>query len=1074
MNKNLLKVSLLFVMTCFFGIHAFAQAKADWEMLGSTSNPTTGQTLAATATMAYNSGNPSNNDVINFPNPLQTTVTLKNHQFDWGSQGRTKSNVIAGSGGTVLNNLGYLGTPSKSMYTSNGAAAGTGIDIANNQAFVINNYTAPLRQNKIPTLNRTYIGDLEITFNRPVNNPIVHLAGLGGNALNNLNFSTEFDLLSTNVRSASLSKLSGNDVMIVTNNQINNNATTMNGTNGAASGSVQVNGSGITTITFKMYLRGDKDSSSDNWASSDTAVTSTDGFTLSVSAVEDMGYIYVHKKAVSEVASVDFDYTLAGTSGSSFLNFKLNDKPDSVGNAFDLGNSHGAGEGQLWAVIQPNNNSQDVHVVTGTLYTRPIAAPNWIATTVTNARSVDGIGSGTAIYSDELGAVYLYDSGSTKIWDPANHSGVKILDVASGGTGKVLAAVGDDGKIYKYAGNGSNDTWQVFTNVVPDLSGANPLKAYRIDVLPSTEDIYFIRTSGSGNIWKVPSANPATATPIILYNTPSGGNAVSDNSRDIAVSNDGTVFSTYSEAIYWRSPTGNWVTSKMTRRLYGLTGGSGDQAWGINKNNSTLIEHSIYTKATAPVPAGEEAVWLDDERVRTNFIGNSIMIPVPAGTYKLSEIDNAAWNNNYINIYDPTNNSSYNLANSESTINVATGEVVNVVYTNALKNQVNVPNVCTTNYVVTFGGNASSPTNGPAINGFTSYHYRYDNNAADGYYIITKNNSGWWGGPPTTNLRDHSVDASGNPVNGYFAIFNASYSKDDFFRQTVTGLVPGVVYELAFWVADVGDKFSIRPNVTMGIFDPATGQEMATPINTGDISATQWKRYSAQFTATAATAEIYLRNNSVGGNGNDLAIDDISFAPAPPPLPPIQAPAGFTIACSSKSSNPDQYQFTIANPGSSGTGVWSTDNTNLITINPTTGLATAVYGKTGKAEVIYRFTSNTGCMSETKLEVNIGNCVCNNPVTNFGTPNKTKHGITLLKRAGGDDNQWPMNRPSAHTVLESNTKGFVPTRISKNDLETVKTITNPQEGMMVYDTTDKCLKIYSDGAWKCFNTQTCP
>ena len=81
-------------------------------------------------------------------------------------------------------------------------------------------------------------------------------------------------------------------------------------------------------------------------------------------------------------------------------------------------------------------------------------------------------------------------------------------------------------------------------------------------------------------------------------------------------------------------------------------------------------------------------------------------------------------------------------------------------------------------------------------------------------------------------------------------------------------------------------------------------------------------------------------------------------------------------------------------------------------------------------------------------------------------------GITLLKRAGSDNqDNWPMVRKSGHIALESNTQGFVVTRIAKADLGN---ITNPQEGMMVYDTTDKCLKIYSGNAWKCFNTPACP
>ncbi|MBS1549428.1 MAG: cadherin-like domain-containing protein [Bacteroidetes bacterium] len=90
----------------------------------------------------------------------------------------------------------------------------------------------------------------------------------------------------------------------------------------------------------------------------------------------------------------------------------------------------------------------------------------------------------------------------------------------------------------------------------------------------------------------------------------------------------------------------------------------------------------------------------------------------------------------------------------------------------------------------------------------------------------------------------------------------------------------------------------------------------------------------------------------------------------------------------------------------------------------------------------------------------------------------TKHGITLLQRAGVDNGNWPMNRSSAHTALESNTKGFVITRVPTSGLSA---ITNPVEGMMVYDTTAKCLKIYvvdnttpANTGWKCFSTPACP
>ena len=97
--------------------------------------------------------------------------------------------------------------------------------------------------------------------------------------------------------------------------------------------------------------------------------------------------------------------------------------------------------------------------------------------------------------------------------------------------------------------------------------------------------------------------------------------------------------------------------------------------------------------------------------------------------------------------------------------------------------------------------------------------------------------------------------------------------------------------------------------------------------------------------------------------------------------------------------------------------------------------------------------------------------VCYNNANTGTTGIDSKHGITLLQRAAADNGNWPMIRKSAHTVLESNTKGFVVTRVAKANLGN---ITNPQEGMMVYDTTDKCLKIYTDSAWKCFSTPSCP
>jgi hypothetical protein len=83
-----------------------------------------------------------------------------------------------------------------------------------------------------------------------------------------------------------------------------------------------------------------------------------------------------------------------------------------------------------------------------------------------------------------------------------------------------------------------------------------------------------------------------------------------------------------------------------------------------------------------------------------------------------------------------------------------------------------------------------------------------------------------------------------------------------------------------------------------------------------------------------------------------------------------------------------------------------------------------------------------------------------------------------LGRAGDNNDNWPMVRKGAWTVLEAKSKGFVVNRIATT--AKVNAIPNAVEGMMVYDEEADCLKIYTstdNGAtfgWKCYNVQGCP
>lgn len=787
------------------------------------------------------------------------------------------------------------------------------------------------------------------------------------------------------------------------------------------------------------------------------------------------GYIYVHKKASSELASTNFTFDLK-QGATTVKSFSLNDQPD-VLNAFDLGNSHGTGEGQLWAVISSGTTTENTHGVTGILYTRPASSQVWNITSVINSRSVDGIDANTAVYSNSAGNVLIYNgttNASSLIWTPSNHGNVTLIDVASGGTIGSIVAAASDGKMYKYTGDGTTDTWSVFVNI--PTTGGN---IYRVDVNPTTSRVVYFR-SGNTNVYTIPNVASSLASAIVTIAGPTGATSVSTAIQDIAISNEGLIFATYNngtENVVYEYGT-TWTNNTKSRGLSGLTAGVGNQAWGLAKvNTAQATAHSIFTRAV-PGTTGNVAVadWIDDERVRTTVAnGNSIMIPVPAGTYTLIENATTGWNNSGITLYDPTNNSTFNTATSTSMINVGSGEVVNVVYANAMQNSNTVPSVCGINYVVNFG--AGTTPYGPAFNGFTSYHYRNAGIVGDGYYSLVKNSSEFYNVGTLTNHTPTNPLLPPNPVtnppnpNGYFGMFNAAYATDDFFRQSVSGLVVGTTYEFAFWVADLSPGNAIRPNVTMGINNMTTGV-LLNSVTTGDISSATWIQYTFNFVATSTTGEIFLKNNSIGGSGNDIAIDDITFAPAPPPIVASTVAGNVTQLCSNPST---QYQFSNAQMG----GTWSTSTPTLISVNATTGLVTTVVGATGVAKIIYTYSSSSGCNSSTTFTINVGACVCYvDPVTG-GVPSPTIHGITLLKRAGSANTEWPGVRTGAFTALESNSKGFVITRMTSESTQTaaanhISKITNPQEGMMVYDTFEKCLKIFDGSAWNCFKVPACP
>jgi hypothetical protein len=100
------------------------------------------------------------------------------------------------------------------------------------------------------------MANLTITFNAPITNPVLHIVGLGGTS-GALGFTTQLTLITAGL---TMTELSGSSEFSVAGlgAQIINTATSPTSTtgSGAASGSVVVNGSSVTSLTFQIYLRG--------------------------------------------------------------------------------------------------------------------------------------------------------------------------------------------------------------------------------------------------------------------------------------------------------------------------------------------------------------------------------------------------------------------------------------------------------------------------------------------------------------------------------------------------------------------------------------------------------------------------------------------------------------------------------------------------------------------------------------------------------------------------------------------------------------------------------------------------
>lgn len=267
-------------------------------------------TSSQTNTYLFNADNPTANTFSPSYFPKTTvTYTLENQQY-------TNGLVFGGSSGSSTSErqifipLNGQGSPVSSDFTSSrlNPTMGTGIDANLNygtrvllQAGILGSSNGSNTSSREGGLGY-YFGDVVVTFNRDVKNPVINLSGMGGVAISSngntaFGITTNFVLSSppsgTTIRRLSGRNLSVNGLNITNsaslygattggNNNSNHNGT---GANGGASGSVQVeNSNSIRTLRFRVYIASDYTGNSTLGWSSDSG----DAFVFSASSVDSM------------------------------------------------------------------------------------------------------------------------------------------------------------------------------------------------------------------------------------------------------------------------------------------------------------------------------------------------------------------------------------------------------------------------------------------------------------------------------------------------------------------------------------------------------------------------------------------------------------------------------------------------------------------------------------------------------------------------------------------------------------------------------------------------------------------
>ncbi|WP_284652637.1 T9SS type B sorting domain-containing protein [Flavobacterium terrisoli] len=357
-----------------------------------------------------------------------------------------------------------------------------------------------------------------------------------------------------------------------------------------------------------------------------------------------------------------------------------------------------------------------------------------------------------------------------------------------------------------------------------------------------------------------------------------------------------------------------------------------------------------------------------------------------------------------------------------------------------------------------FSENFGNGTNyGPALPaGITNYSFVVGNPNDGSYTLYYRTNlySTWH------YSLDHTPDAM-NGTNGKALIVNANASTTgDFYKRTVTGLCANTTFEFSAWLMNIynpGSGFcgagEIPINVRFEIWND-TETVLLGSGNTGSImgsAAPLWQQFALVFTTVSETSVVLkMKNNGLGGCGNDLAIDDIEFrscgdlttitspSVVGDTFVTCQTPISIALQAVTAGVGPYFYQWQSSTNG----GIW-TDIPGETHANLTTpSLSTTTYFRTKIAQDIANinnpFCSTLSNVFTVSFLAQPTNSVSNGDQTICS--NQSIPALTVTATAGNGVNWY--DAATGGNLLLANSTSFTPTTPGTYYAETYNTSSN--------------------------------